>query len=810
MPIPTSAAKAYPHSTSNFKEIVNIGGKYHPQGVRAVTPSTSIEGETASLRSQISNYALFTIIITTGLNPQRKHTFPARPVHHTIIRTDAPAKTISTNNIHQRSQPQAFQQSARSRDGQGIDVQLFTISQRGTKVTHHTTMDRPLARSTGETTPYTHYTLALLLWRHLRLSEGGKEVCYTPLPVDVYREHRWCWRERGSFQLALPPSTVQRDSQTANTGEWSRARLASGAAHWSVAHSSDFMVSCSVRDYRAPRVGDVECVCRWYEPAGLELPEGVLGFPFQYGGTDPLHAPVARALNLAAVNLKTARRTRSFGDKKSPLMSLGRFVSQGYPLTQQTIGAHLSEERGVEWNLSVNHRTPLRGPRQHSALQRNCFSDIVIILRSLRNSARKFGKEAERQEPKEKLQARKRESFLVARDFLRSRRRVANFPASAVVTLAEISKAQRAAAVEELPYRQVTAALKDGAMERAWNIVGSGERGRRAERLKGKACATSSPSTWRREDGQRPAMSRRAASPCRTLLQPGASFIKPESHSPDAHHTTGNIRDQGSGEGVSLSDCVKPKSRWPAGIRTRGEGMCEVGSSEVHAAQQASVTARVRRGAASSSLPELTRNSGVYGGRSAALQTSCPGASEPVRTRGLCQPPHGLKKCPLYREQPIPTLKPRLHQVLQTFVCKFCVEDVCRRHLFTDKILVGSCNKGISILLTAVVKMSSLDDVVLAAAACKQRAPRRYWVRTSLKARARYSGSELLTDLNKDDVDLFSGEVRSDGSLKNFLRMASCGYEHLIVMIGRNIVKQDTKCRAAILVKEKLAVTLRF
>ena len=66
--------------------------------------------------------------------------------------------------------------------------------------------------------------------------------------------------------------------------------------------------------------------------------------------------------------------------------------------------------------------------------------------------------------------------------------------------------------------------------------------------------------------------------------------------------------------------------------------------------------------------------------------------------------------------------------------------------------------------------MSSVEDVVLAAAACvilaKQRTPRRYWVRPSLKARAKYNGSELFKDLNRNDIEPLSGQLRFDGGLK--------------------------------------------
>lgn len=110
--------------------------------------------------------------------------------------------------------------------------------------------------------------------------------------------------------------------------------------------------------------------------------------------------------------------------------------------------------------------------------------------------------------------------------------------------------------------------------------------------------------------------------------------------------------------------------------------------------------------------------------------------------------------------------------------------------------------------------MWRVENVIAAASACyilaTERAPRRYWIKPSLRARARYSGSALLEDLNKDDVDPLSGELRTDGSFKNFLRMASSDFEHLVLQLGPKIAKVDTNWRLALPVKEKLALTLRF
>lgn len=113
---------------------------------------------------------------------------------------------------------------------------------------------------------------------------------------------------------------------------------------------------------------------------------------------------------------------------------------------------------------------------------------------------------------------------------------------------------------------------------------------------------------------------------------------------------------------------------------------------------------------------------------------------------------------------------------------------------------------------------SHSEDVVMAAAICvvlssnRKKAPkkRRFWVRPSLQARKKYSGSDLLTDLKHDDRDLLAGELKSDGSFRNFLRMTSTDFEYLITSIGPRIARKDTSFRDAIPVQERLAITLRF
>ena len=82
---------------------------------------------------------------------------------------------------------------------------------------------------------------------------------------------------------------------------------------------------------------------------------------------------------------------------------------------------------------------------------------------------------------------------------------------------------------------------------------------------------------------------------------------------------------------------------------------------------------------------------------------------------------------------------------------------------------------------------SSSDDAIVAAAACvvicctkSKRSKRRFWVRPSLEAKKKYSGCDLLQDLQRDDINLLAGELRTDGS--STMRRYSAADEKTLTM----------------------------
>ncbi|GBO21477.1 hypothetical protein AVEN_193542-1 [Araneus ventricosus] len=95
-------------------------------------------------------------------------------------------------------------------------------------------------------------------------------------------------------------------------------------------------------------------------------------------------------------------------------------------------------------------------------------------------------------------------------------------------------------------------------------------------------------------------------------------------------------------------------------------------------------------------------------------------------------------------------------------------------------------------LLTSFAKISSVKNVELVSSSedFSETKDFSYSLRPSLKGRARHIKSELVKDLKRDDFDHLLRELRYDGSLNNFLKMASFDFEHFIVTLGHNIAKK--------------------
>jgi hypothetical protein len=69
---------------------------------------------------------------------------------------------------------------------------------------------------------------------------------------------------------------------------------------------------------------------------------------------------------------------------------------------------------------------------------------------------------------------------------------------------------------------------------------------------------------------------------------------------------------------------------------------------------------------------------------------------------------------------------------------------------------------------------------------------RRFWVCPSLHSRQRYTGRDLLRDLNCDDCALSIRERRLAGSFMNFTRISSSDFEFLLNNIARISKTQTT------------------
>ncbi|KAG8252307.1 hypothetical protein J6590_060600 [Homalodisca vitripennis] len=165
--------------------------------------------------------------------------------------------------------------------------------------------------------------------------------------------------------------------------------------------------------------------------------------------------------------------------------------------------------------------------------------------------------------------------------------------------------------------------------------------------------------------------------------------------------------------------------------------------------------------------------------------STCDKCSKPVlraeKQKIQCKP------CKGYFHWNCVNLKPRLHQMLSANVGQLLLAALlstnagskCWQQMLanseTDQHVLTTFLRFGAFSCILHSEMSTLEQLAAVAAACviigKKKRPKRYWVRPSLRARSVYSGSDLLSDLNQDDINPLSRELRCDGSVKNFLRM---------------------------------------
>lgn len=69
-----------------------------------------------------------------------------------------------------------------------------------------------------------------------------------------------------------------------------------------------------------------------------------------------------------------------------------------------------------------------------------------------------------------------------------------------------------------------------------------------------------------------------------------------------------------------------------------------------------------------------------------------------------------------------------------------------------------------------------------------------------------YNRTHLLEDLKRDAFGSINNGMTYRGSFKNFCRLSSSDFNHLLRLIGPRICKDDTRLRDAISLNERLAI----
>lgn len=99
------------------------------------------------------------------------------------------------------------------------------------------------------------------------------------------------------------------------------------------------------------------------------------------------------------------------------------------------------------------------------------------------------------------------------------------------------------------------------------------------------------------------------------------------------------------------------------------------------------------------------------------------------------------------------------------------------------------------------IVISSAAFIVLTQLMKKKRRKRRWWVTNLIQRRRLDNLGDTMADMQQQE---------ESGQYKNFCRMSSEDFDHLLSLISDKICKSNTNYRDSISAHDRLAVTLRF
>lgn len=101
---------------------------------------------------------------------------------------------------------------------------------------------------------------------------------------------------------------------------------------------------------------------------------------------------------------------------------------------------------------------------------------------------------------------------------------------------------------------------------------------------------------------------------------------------------------------------------------------------------------------------------------------------------------------------------------------------------------------------SAALAFATMTMIFLRMKKRRSKARRRWWSRKIFRTRSQY-GNNLLRDMIVEPCE---------DTIRNFTRMTTQDFEHLMSLVDFKVRKMDTNMREAITVKERLTLCLRF